>query len=86
MWEQYHINKMDEVDLELRQIKERIGDKLFSKYMRFFKNVAKNTNDALKESQIYITQESLEKKLKIHFGHRCDFLTQRFYAFLADSV
>ena len=46
---------MDEADIELNQIKDKIGEKLFSKYMRFFKNVAKNPNDAMKQSQIYIT-------------------------------
>lgn len=77
---------MDEADIELNSIKDRIGEKLFSKYMRFFKNVAKNSNDALKESHIYMTQDSIEKKLKVHFGHRCDFLSSRFYVFLSDNI
>ena len=34
---------MDEVDLDLRAINMKIGDKRFNKFMRFFKNVAKNT-------------------------------------------
>lgn len=46
---------MDEADLDLRQIKKRLGEKKYNKFMRFFKNVAKNTVDALKDSQIYIT-------------------------------
>ena len=52
----------------------------------FFKGVAKNANEALKESYIYITQESLERKLKQHLGHRCDFFAKRFFAFLSDNV
>ena len=41
---------MDEADIELNQIKDKIGEKMFEKYMRFFKNVAKNSADALKDS------------------------------------
>jgi hypothetical protein len=41
---------MDDADLELKQIKEKIGEKFFSKYMRFFKNIAKNSSDAFKDS------------------------------------
>lgn len=50
MWEQYQITKLDEGDLDLRQIKEKVGEKMYNKYMRFFKAVSKNTNDALKDS------------------------------------
>jgi hypothetical protein len=74
MWEKYAIAKMDEADLDLRAIKIKIGEKRFNKFMRFFKNIAKNTQDALKESQIYLTQESIQKKLRTHLGHKCDFL------------
>lgn len=50
MWEQYHIQKLDEGDLDLRAIKKRMGDKRYNKFMRFFKNVSKNPNDAMKDS------------------------------------
>ncbi len=46
---------MDEGDLELKQIKEREGEKKYNKYMRFFKGVSKNSNNLLKDSQIFIT-------------------------------
>ena len=77
---------MDEGDFDLKLIKEDIGEKLYKKHMRFFKGVAKNANDALKESFIYITQESLERKLKQHLGHQCDFFAKRFFAFLSDNI
>lgn len=54
--------------------------------MRFFKNVAKNVNDVWKDSQLYISQDSLVKKLKIHFGHKVDFFAHRFYAILSDNT
>lgn len=69
MWEKYAIAKMDEMDLDIRSIQIKIGEKKFNKFMRFFKNIAKNTQDALKDSQIYLTQESIFKKLHLHFGH-----------------
>jgi len=47
----------------------KIGEKKYNKLMRFFKAVSKNSKDALKESQIYLTQGSIEKNLKIYFGH-----------------
>jgi hypothetical protein len=59
MWDQYKISKLDEADLDLMAIQRKIGEKMYNKYMRFFKNVAKNTLDALKDSQVFITQESL---------------------------
>ena len=59
---------------------------MYNKFMRFFKSVAKNTKDSLKDSQLYLTKDSLEKKLRIHFGHRCDFLSHRFYVFLSDNI
>lgn len=40
----------------------------------------------MKDSQIYLTQDSIQKKLKIQFGHKCDFLSNRFFKFLADNI
>jgi Ca2+-binding EF-hand superfamily protein len=39
-----------------------------------------------KESLLYLTQETLNKKLKIHFGHKCDFISRRLYFFLSDNI
>lgn len=86
MWEQYKINKMDGADLDLRAIQKRLGDKIYNKLMRFFKGIAKNTNDAIKESQLYLTEDSIVKKLREYFGHKCEFLSRRFYVFLADNI
>jgi hypothetical protein len=77
---------MDDKDLEIKSIQNKIGDKMYNKFMRFFKGVAKNTKEALKDSAIYITKESLEKKLRIYFGHRCDFLSSRFYIYLSNNT
>lgn len=88
MWEQYHISRMDEADLDLREIKQQLGDKKYGKLMRFFKNVAKNTVDALKDSQIYITLESFGKKLKQHMGGgpKMDFMAQRMFMVMTDNM
>jgi len=65
MWEQYAISRLDETDLDLRAILQKVGEKRYNKLMRCFKTIAKNTKDALKDSQIYLTEESIQKKLKI---------------------
>lgn len=77
---------MDSADLDLRAIEKRLGYKIYNKLMRFFKGIAKNTNDAIKDSELYLTEESIMKKLKDYFGHKCDFLSSRFYVFLADNI
>jgi hypothetical protein len=55
MWDQYHISKLDEADLDMRALKRKLGDKQFNKLIRFFKNLSKNVNDAFKDSQLYLT-------------------------------
>lgn len=50
LWEQYNIQSMDEADLDLRALKRRLGDKLYNKLLRFFRNVSKNAGDVLKDS------------------------------------
>jgi hypothetical protein len=46
---------------------------MYKKLIRFFKNVCKNPTED-KESELFLTLESLVKKMKIHFGHKCDFI------------
>jgi hypothetical protein len=41
---------MDEADLDLRAIRLKYGEKIYNKHLRFFKGIAKNTIDALKDS------------------------------------
>jgi len=43
LWEEYAIHKLDEADLDLRALKRQLGKKRFNKYLRFFKNVSKNS-------------------------------------------
>ena len=46
---------MDEADLDLRTISNKLGEKKYNKLMRFFKALSKNNLDALKDSQLYLT-------------------------------
>jgi hypothetical protein len=51
--------------------------------------VAKNTADALKDSQVYITLESMTKRLRAHFcigQGRLDFMAARFFMVMADNM
>jgi hypothetical protein len=41
---------MDEADLDVRQIKINIGEKMYKKFIRFFKALAKNGLEASKDS------------------------------------
>ena len=76
---------MTEADTDLLFWRNKIGETLYKKFLRFFKNVCKNPADP-KESQLFLTQESILKKLKNHFGHKCEFLSMRLYYVLSDNI
>lgn len=49
--------------------------------------MSKNAGDVLKDSQLYLNQESLVKKMRTHFvGLRTEFMAQRFYLVLAGGM
>ena len=81
--------RLNELDSELIQYKNKLGERTFKKFMRFFRNVSKNPAEPI-DSLVFLTQESLDKKLKNHFGHKCglkkDFLANRLYYILSDHV
>ena len=63
----------------------KLGEDVFGKLMRFFRGVSRNPGES-KDSQVFLTQDSLAKKMKVHFGHRCDFLANRLYYLLSGNV
>lgn len=71
--------------MELQLTRNTIGDERYRKTVRFFRNVSKNPAE-VKDSKLFLTQESLQKKLKNHFGHKCDFLATRMYYLLSGNV
>lgn len=83
--EQFKRQRMNDMDAELLITKNRIGETQYRKLLRFFKNICKNPVES-KDSGLFMTQESLTKKLKNHFGHKCDFLSGRLYYIFSNNV
>ena len=84
LMEQLKRQRMSDADAELVTLRNRVGDRVYRKLVRFFRNVARNP--AEKESALFLTQESIAKKLKNHFGHKCEFLANRLYFLLSGHV
>lgn len=62
--EQYKRLNMTEADQDVLVWRNKLGEQLYKKFLRCFRTLAKNPGEE-KESKLFLTQETIMKKLKV---------------------